>query len=210
MIPVSIVGLHVERQSGGTVLLLREIDAEDRVLPIFIGPNEARAIVLAANEVTPPRPYTHDLLMSVLESLDAELVRVDVTDLTDGTFIAELELLRDGATQRVSCRPSDAIALATRNGAPIYVDPQVLDDAGVHVQQEPEELDETAVESIVSEFQEFLETASPSDFVEPETPELEAGPTAELERTDDDVEADVDDRGDDEPDDGGEGADEEE
>jgi len=168
MIPVQIVGLHRDAQSGASILLLGEFESNARVLPIFIGPTEARAIALAAQDITPPRPFTHDLLIDVIEALDAELVQVEITELRDGTFFAELEVVTSGETHRISTRPSDGIALAVRRQAPILVSPDVLDSAAVGVQREgDEEFDEEEVEAIVSEFQDFLSTATPDDFYEP-------------------------------------------
>ena len=165
MIPVHIVGLHLDARTGASILLLGEIDETTRVLPIFIGPTEARAIALAAQNVTPPRPFTHDLLIDVIEALDAELVRVEITELRDGTFLAELEVSAADETHRISTRPSDGIALAVRRNAPIFVSSEVLDDAAVAVAKEGEvDFDEEEVESIVAEFQNFLATATPDDF----------------------------------------------
>ncbi len=165
MTPVHIVGLHLDAQTGTSILLLGEVERTTRVLPIFIGPTEARAIALAAQNVTPPRPFTHDLLIDVIEALDAQLMRVEITELRDGTFHAELEVSMADETHRISTRPSDGIALAVRRDAPIYVNPEVLDDAAVEVEKEgDEEFDEEEVESIVADFQNFLATATPSDF----------------------------------------------
>src|SRR5688572_31424587 len=117
---MELLGVRLELPANAPVVLLREQAGEQRVLPIYIGPEEAKAIALALEGVVPPRPLTHDLLRDVLGALDVSVVRISVTSLEDRTFFAELELRVDGRTVRVSARPSDAIALAVRVEAPIY------------------------------------------------------------------------------------------
>lgn len=165
MIPVKILGVQMERMSGSPVVLLVEQGTGERVLPIFIGAPEARAIALALEGVEPPRPATHDLLASVLRELDSSLVRVDVTELRSGTFIAELEVATPDKDHRISCRPSDALALALRFDAPVYVDGAVLEEAGVEIQNaEDDAIDDDKIEEAVAEFQEFLQNMRPEDF----------------------------------------------
>ncbi len=165
MIPVQILGVHLEQSSGTPILLLGESEQATRVLPIFIGPAEAQAIVVALRHLTPPRPATHDLMIDVIQTMGAELHEVDVTELREGTFIAELVLDTPGGRHRISGRPSDAIALAARAGVPIFVHPAVFDDAGVQLERQDEEEEEQGdVEQIVADFQQFLDTATPSDF----------------------------------------------
>ncbi|MGI9623925.1 MAG: bifunctional nuclease family protein [Acidimicrobiales bacterium] len=167
MVPVTILGVHVEAQSGSPIVLLGDDREEQRVLPIFVGPVEARSIALALQGVEPPRPATHDLMVDVLEAMGWTLAKVEVTELREGTFIAELELVGPGGDQRVSSRPSDGIALAARTGTPIFAAGAVLDEAGVEVQREDDgqEFDEAEVQEIMEEFHTFLETAGPEDFV---------------------------------------------
>lgn len=168
MIPAQIIGIHLERRSGAPVLLLGETDDDPRVLPILIGPVEARSIVVGASQIEPPRPATHDLIIDVLECLGAELDQVEVTELRDSTFIAGLAVHDDSGAHRISCRPSDAFALAARLGVPILVRADVLDQAGVHLRLGPDqEPDDDEIDRIVSEFQEFLSTADPADFGRP-------------------------------------------
>lgn len=116
---VDIVGLHLEAASGAPLILLPEHDAPHRVLPIFIGVPEAAAIYMAVSGQTPPRPFTHDVMAALVESLDARVERVEVTDLHDGTFVAELAVSGPGGGRRLDTRPSDAIALAVRVDAPL-------------------------------------------------------------------------------------------
>lgn len=158
MIRVSLVGVRVEVPSNQPIVLLRE-DEGQRYLPIFIGPPEATAIVYALQGMETPRPMTHDLFKTVLDELGAQLRQVVITQLEEGTFYAEIELAREGGALRISSRPSDAIALAVRHEEPVplFVEEEVLEEAGVLF--EPEE-DEDQIE----QFREFLEQVSPEDF----------------------------------------------
>ena len=115
VLPLEVVGVRVEMPSNQPIVLLRETDGE-RYLPIWIGAPEASAIALAQQGVTPPRPLTHDLLRDVVAALGAQLVEVRITDLSEGVFYAVLVF--DTGVE-ISARPSDAIALALRTGAPI-------------------------------------------------------------------------------------------
>ena len=155
--------MRLELPANAPVVLLREQVGEQRVLPIYIGPEEAKAIALALEGVIPPRPLTHDLLRDVLGALDVAVVRVSVTSLEDRTFFAELELRVDGRTVRVSARPSDAIALAVRVDAPIFAAEDVLDEAAAP-QEDEGDGDGAEQEEIVEEFREFIDQVNPEDF----------------------------------------------
>jgi len=113
----------------GFVILLQG-EKDPRSLPIFIGAAEAQAIAIQINKVKMPRPLTHDLLKNLLDFMECRLMRVDIADLTEGTFYAVLRLDHDGKEMKMDCRPSDAIALALRYSAPIYVAKVVMDEAG--------------------------------------------------------------------------------
>jgi bifunctional DNase/RNase len=153
---MELVGIRIELPSNVPILLLRERDGS-RYLPIWIGPNEATAIALALQGVEPQRPMTHDLLKLVVESLDAEVVRVDLTELVGGTFFANLVLDQQGTDTVISARPSDAVAVAARTGSPVFADRALLDDAGV-------EIEEDGQEDEIERFREFLEDITPEDF----------------------------------------------
>ena len=159
MIPMSLVGVRVEVPSNQPIVLLRE-NSGRRYLPIFIGNPEATAILYALQGTETPRPMTHDLFKTVLDDLGAKIVSVEITELHDGTFFAELELAREGGTYRVSSRPSDALALAARypDTVPIYAREEVLDEAGVLFDAEDDEDDQ------VEQFREFLDQVRPEDF----------------------------------------------
>jgi bifunctional DNase/RNase len=141
-------------------VLLRE-ESGSRFLPIFIGSPEATAIVYALQGLETPRPMTHDLFKNVLDDMKVGLEKVEITELQDGTFYAEIELDREGTKSRISSRPSDAIALAVRYGGdiPIFADEAVLDEAGVLFESDEEEQE-------VEQFREFLDSVSPEDFAQ--------------------------------------------
>lgn len=128
MVEMKVVGLSLDEATKAPILVLKRESSEE-VLPIWIGAMEAMAISLALNNVDVPRPLTHDLLLSTLEVLRAELVGVDLVDLREGTYFAELVIIAGGRQARVDCRPSDAIALALRASVPILVREEVLQRA---------------------------------------------------------------------------------
>jgi len=113
----------------GFVVLLKG-DHDARSLPIFIGAAEAHAIALWINKVEIPRPLTHDLLKNILDCVECRVHRVEVTDLIEGTFYANIVLENNGVAMDVDARPSDAIALALRTGVPIYVSVSVMNESG--------------------------------------------------------------------------------
>lgn len=109
-------------------ILLRERGGM-RILPIVIGSSEALAIDRRLKGLSPPRPHTHELLTAVISGLNAELEKIVITDLRDGTFFAKLVLRQQGEIVEIDCRPSDAIALGVGCDTPLYVEEQVLRDA---------------------------------------------------------------------------------
>lgn len=168
MVPVDIYGVHLDPSSGASLVLLGERTVGVRVLPIFIGPSEAQSIAIGLAGVVTPRPLTHDLMLDALRMAGVELTAVDVTELRDGTFFAELEMNTPDGQQRLSARPSDGLALAVRVGVPISVERSVLDEAGIDVERdENEPFSEEEIERVVSEFHDFLARAEPADFGEP-------------------------------------------
>lgn len=128
MVTMKVFGLALDEDSQVPVLILKDLD-EKVVLPIWIGAMEAMAISLALNGVKLPRPMTHDLLLLTIQNLDAKVLAVDVVELRDGTYYAEVEVEQHGQRKRIDCRPSDGIALALRAEAPISVAQTVLDQA---------------------------------------------------------------------------------
>ncbi len=168
MIEVVLRAVRVDVGSSTPLLLLEEVQG-DRVLPIFIGAPEAAAIAYALQNLTTPRPMTHDLLGHVVSALGGRLFSVEITELRDNTFFARLRLLKDGHEIEVSARPSDAVALALRIGAPILVSDALMDAEGREMDlEEDEEGDEEASgpseSELVAELREFLDTIRPEDF----------------------------------------------
>lgn len=162
-IKLDVVGVRVEMPSSQPIVLLKEI-AGTRFLPIWIGTVEATAIAFAQQGVEPPRPLTHDLLKDVIAATGNTLSQVRLSGIRDGVFYAEL-IFANGV--EVSARPSDAIALALRTGAPIYGATSLLAEAGIEMNDETvtgaEGVGE-AGEGEVERFREFLDQIDPEDF----------------------------------------------
>jgi hypothetical protein len=150
-----------ERPTRTPVVILREMSGQRRLLPIFIGVPEAQAIALSMQNIETPRPMTHDLLKNVLDELGAQVERIVVTELREGTFFAEIVVSSQGEVRSVSSRPSDAIALAVRVGAPIFAAEEVVDEAATVIEDDGEE---TESEDVVEQFREFIDKVSPEDF----------------------------------------------
>jgi len=163
MVEMELVGVRVELPSNSPIVLLREVEGDRRVLPIFIGGPEATAIAFALDEVSTPRPMTHDLMKDLLDELGSSVERIVVTGLRDGTFYAAILVQANGDQHEVSSRPSDAIALAVRTGSPIFADEAVLDEAAYALEEDGEDDDEDS-EQVVEEFKEFIDSVSPDDF----------------------------------------------
>lgn len=158
MVEVEVVGIRVELPANQPVLVLRD-RAGDRYLPLWIGSSEATAISLALDEVAPPRPLTHDLLVNVIDHLDDQVMSASITELIDGVYYAQLDFANHDA---VTARPSDAVAIALRCGVPIYVAQEVFDEAGMDVVTDDEDLDNPEEE--VEKFRAFLDEINPEDF----------------------------------------------
>jgi hypothetical protein len=157
LIPMDVVGVRVELPSNQPIVLLREKEGS-RYLPIWIGASEATAIATALEGIQPPRPLTHDLMRSVIDAVGALAVRVVITEMRDSVFYADLALDVSGEEIQISSRPSDAIALAVRTGTPVFTNPGVLEEAGVHFEEDDEEEE-------VARFREFLEEVTVEDFL---------------------------------------------
>ena len=166
MVEMHLTAVRVELPTNNPVVLLQEVAGARRTLPIFIGAPEATAIAFAIQGVSTSRPMTHDLFRDVLVTLGVTLERVLITELREGTYYAELHLVQGTERSVVSSRPSDAIALAARLGAPIFAEDDLIDSEGV--QLAPDDEDETedgeVPEEIVTQFREFIEGIRPEDF----------------------------------------------
>lgn len=163
VVPTEVLGVRVEAGSGAPVMLLRELADPHRVLPIFIGGPEAIAIAMGLQGLHGERPLTHDLFVEVLSSAEVALDDATVTGVRDGTFLAELHLRAPGGPRTISCRPSDAVALAVRLGAPVLVDTGVMDEAGA-VAELDDDVDPDQIDAAVDEFRDFLDEITPEDF----------------------------------------------
>ncbi|TRZ52138.1 MAG: bifunctional nuclease family protein [Dehalococcoidia bacterium] len=176
MIEMTIDSIRVSLMNYQRVVILKEKDAE-RYLPIWIGPAEADAIAVKLQGVTVPRPLTHDLLQTVIDTLGATINSIIVSDLKNDTFYAKVILNVDGGQMEVDARPSDALALAVRAEVPIYTDEAVLDKAGILLDKEtgkpiPEESEAGGKGKQVSEeemkrmsaFHDFINTLDLDDF----------------------------------------------
>ena len=122
--------MHVSLSNMGFVVFLQN-GTDKRTLPIFIGAPEAQAIALHLDHVAVPRPLTHDLLKTIMDNLECRMQRAEICALQENTFFAKLILEWNGVESEIDARPSDAIALALRFTAPIYVTEEVMDTAGV-------------------------------------------------------------------------------
>jgi len=154
-IEMKIKGLMVDPVTNMPIVILKD-ESEDRVLPIWVGIFEANAIALRIEEIETPRPMTHDLLRNLLESLQAQVVKIVVSDLKDNTYFARIHLMVSGEMREVDARPSDAIALALRSEAPIYVEQQVLEQST--------SLDEDGEPSDSERLRRWFENLDPEDF----------------------------------------------
>lgn len=125
-VEMKIKGLMIDPVSNMPIIILKN-DAGDSVLPIWVGIFEANAIAMQLESVVSPRPMTHDLLKNVIEGLQAKIARVVINDLRDNTFFANIFLDRNGDDLCIDSRPSDAMALALRAEAPIFVEKAVLE-----------------------------------------------------------------------------------
>jgi len=135
-----IVSVRVERVTLDTasnrfVVILKD-DLYHRWLPIVVGPAEAQAIALQLENVNPPRPMTHDLLKNILDTLKIKVTQVIVNDLRDNTYFATINITSNGYKKKIDARPSDAIALALRSKAPIFVEEEVMKKAAISEETE--------------------------------------------------------------------------
>ena len=155
---MSIYGVSFDMVGKQPIVLLRTLDGT-KFLPIWIGHPEAAAILMKLQGASTPRPMTHDLLSDVLDELDVACSRVSVTELRENTFYAQITLQVNGSEIEIDSRPSDAIALAVRADAKIFVADEVIDDSAIEFNQEPEDSGE-----VIDEFKKFLENVTPEDF----------------------------------------------
>ena len=165
MIEMELLGVQVELPSNSPLLLLRETEGQGRVLPVVIDTPEAHAIHRGIEGIRLARPLTHDLLVTMLEELQATVIGVVVTELRERTFFAEIELQVAGESRTISARPSDAIAIAVRTETPIYASEDVLAEAGQVIEEHPPDgSSDNDPDELLDEFKQFLDDVSPDDF----------------------------------------------
>lgn len=167
MIEMDVVGVRIELPSNQPLVLLKEA-AGTRHIPIWIGAPEASAIAFVQQGIVPPRPMTHDLLVSIVAALNHTVTEVRIVRVEDTVFHAEV-VFEDGTT--VNSRASDAIAIALRVPCPIYCAPQVMEDTGVEIAEADDDDSETSsaegqanAERELKQFREFLADVEPEDF----------------------------------------------
>jgi bifunctional DNase/RNase len=159
-VEMKVRGLALDPLSNMPIIVLRD-EEDKRSLPIWVGIFEANAIALELEKISTPRPMTHDLIKNILETIEARVLKVTVTDLKENTFFAVLHLQVGETEYTVDSRPSDAIALALRVGAPIYVDEEVVRKAkqlDVNKEAEPVKADDP------DRLREWLDNIKPEDF----------------------------------------------
>lgn len=155
MIEMQIGGLGFDPRNLSPLVLLRDHE-EMNFLPIWIGIFEAAAIAMELQNVKPPRPMTHDLMINFVQSLGGVLKRVLINDVKEGTFFAVVEVEKDGKTLKLDARPSDAIALAVRAHVPVFVSEMVMMQAKlVNAEKDEEE---------TKKFKDFIQNMKPEDF----------------------------------------------
>lgn len=155
LIEMHIRGLMLDPVTNVPIVVLKDTDNQ-RVLPIWVGPVEANAIALQIENVAPPRPMTHDLFRRLVDALRAAVTRVVITDLRGSTYYAYLEVVRDSERLFIDARPSDALAIALRTGAPVFVTPSVLDHA--------RSLEVSSEQADQDRLQRWLESLDPDDM----------------------------------------------
>jgi bifunctional DNase/RNase len=158
---MAVYGVSFDLVGKQPIVLLKTVEG-NRFLPIWIGHPEAAAILMKLQNASTPRPMTHDLFTDILEQLSAQVVRVAVTELRENTFFAQVTIQQDGSEIEVDSRPSDAIALAVRAEAPIFVADEVIDESAIEF--EGEEINDADLEKEVSKFRSFLENVTPDEF----------------------------------------------
>lgn len=161
MVQVKVAGVALDA-SGQHVILLKPIDepsGEGLILPIWIGEQEATSILIAVEGAQAPRPLAHDLMTSMLTALDARVDRVEVTRFEGGTYFAEVAIVSSAGERILDARPSDAVALASRTAAPIWVADEVMEEAGME-----DAVTEASDQERLAEFRRFLEDVEPEDF----------------------------------------------
>ncbi|MCC6755163.1 MAG: bifunctional nuclease family protein [Solirubrobacterales bacterium] len=157
---VQIYGVSFDMVGKQPIVLLKTID-DNRYLPIWIGHPEAAAILMKLQGADTPRPMTHDLLVDIIDQAEAKVEKISVNELRDNTFFATITLSVSGSEIEIDSRPSDALALAVRMQAPIFVAEDVIEESSIEFDQD---IDDN--EQVVEKFKDFLDDVSPEDFLQ--------------------------------------------
>ncbi len=155
MLKMKLKSVRLDVTTNQPVVILKD-ENRDRYLPIWIGQSEAQSIMMELEGIKPSRPLTHDLLKSILVKLSAVVDGIVINDLKDGTYFAKIKVKVDSKLMEIDSRPSDAIAIAVRTGAPIFVEDSVIEEAAI--------LSSEGEEEEVKKFRAFLNEINPTDF----------------------------------------------
>lgn len=159
---MQVAGLTVDPITRSPILILKD-SSKEIALPIWVGLNEANAIMLELEQIPTPRPMTHDLLKSMLQSMNASVRKVVVSDLKDDTYYAVIEVLHQGAVLEIDSRTSDAIALALRTKSPIFVHEQVIEKSRCREVNHQDKSSRPPSDD--KDLEQWLSEVSPDDFV---------------------------------------------
>ncbi len=157
---MQIYGVSFDMVGKQPIVLLKTTD-DNRFLPIWIGHPEAAAILMKLQGADTPRPMTHDLIVDMLDQVETKVERISITELRDNTFYAAITLSVAGTEIEIDSRPSDALALAVRVAAPIFVAEEVIEESSIEFEQGVEDN-----EQVVEKFKDFLDDVSPEDFLQ--------------------------------------------
>jgi len=157
---MQIYGVSFDMVGKQPIVLLKTND-DNRFLPIWIGHPEAAAILMKLQGADTPRPMTHDLIVDILDQVETKCERISITELRDNTFYATITLSVAGTEVEIDSRPSDALALAVRVSAPIFVAEDVIEESSIEFEQGIEDN-----EQVVEKFKDFLDDVSPEDFLQ--------------------------------------------
>ncbi|MCB0827920.1 MAG: bifunctional nuclease family protein [Solirubrobacterales bacterium] len=157
---MQIYGVSFDMVGKQPIVLLKTVD-DNRFLPIWIGHPEAAAILMKLQGADTPRPMTHDLMVDILDQVETKCERISINELRDNTFYASITISVSGSELEIDSRPSDALALAVRVSAPIFVAEDVIDESSIEFEHGLEDN-----EQVVEKFKDFLDDVSPEDFLQ--------------------------------------------
>jgi uncharacterized protein len=157
MIEMKVAGIALDAVSRSPIVLLKDT-TDRRALPIYISQDQAKAIINALEKQAPPRPFTHDLMVNVLTTCDVVIEKISINSLQDNTFYALITIRHNGQVHDIDARPSDAISLAIRTQAPIWVVEEVVADASIPVDRDADEKERQA-------FRDFISNLRPDDLI---------------------------------------------